>query len=105
MTCISYTNCYDRYILECTGHTDYGNAGSDILCSAVSVLCLTCDAYLSKAYAEGIISNYDSRITSGYAYISFSCDEESPAISCMEALTEGFRMLSDNFPENISYEE
>ncbi len=53
MTCITFTRHRDRYLFECEGHTGYSKRGCDILCSAVSCLCYTLDAYLQGAYEDG----------------------------------------------------
>ncbi|MBQ8475237.1 MAG: ribosomal-processing cysteine protease Prp [Clostridia bacterium] len=105
MTVISYTKSYDRHIIECCGHTGYGKIGSDILCSAVSVLCLTAESYLREAYDKGAIDYIDSKLDSGYGYIEFSCKEDTDTHAAIEIILLGFRLLSENFPENISYEE
>ncbi len=101
MTVISYDNYYDDHILQCVGHTGYAPSGSDILCSAVSILCLCAKEYLEGAKRDGLISSLRCDISTGYANISFSCKADGIAAKCFEAILCGFRILAESFPEHI----
>lgn len=105
MTLISYYCCYDTRTLECRGHTGFGTAGRDILCSAVSCLCHTLDAYLQKARDKGYVRSYSSELSPGYAKLCFElCDEgERKGVNeAVDAILTGFLMLEESFPDFIS---
>ncbi len=104
MTTVSYETYYDEHKLVCVGHTGYGDHGSDILCSAVSILCHTARAYLENAYIEGLVSSLDADVGSGFANISFTCPAGSIAEKCFEAIIGGMRLLGECFPDNIVFD-
>ncbi len=105
MTCIRYYTYYDDHILECTGHTEYAKHGEDILCAAVTILCYCAKHYLEEAAENGLIANLGCDINSGYACIRFTCEHGSEAEKCFSAVTHGFRILAESFPNHIFYEE
>ncbi|MBQ7836181.1 MAG: ribosomal-processing cysteine protease Prp [Clostridia bacterium] len=101
MTQISYTRYHDEHIIECIGHAESSPFGEAILCSAVSVLCLTAREYLEKASAEGLIRNLYCNFEPGKVFITFTCSEGSDAEKCIETIICGFKMLGESFPDNI----
>lgn len=101
MTEISYVDYRGEHILECRGHAGQAALGADILCSAISVLCLTAKEYLEGALSRGDISELYCDLAPGSATIRFTCHEESDALKCMDALLCGFKMLGESFPQNI----
>ena len=105
MTYITHNTYYAEHILECSGHTGFAKRGNDILCSAISILILTLHYYLTEAEKNGLVSNLISDIHSGYANIRFICEGGSEADKCFSAITGGFRMLAESFPDYIFYEE
>ncbi len=104
MTLITCDTYYDDHILECSGHTGYAKRGDDILCSAVTMLCITIASYLEEAAKNGLIANYLCDISQGYANIRFTSKRGGEAEKCFFALTNGFKILSEAFPDYISYE-
>lgn len=103
MTKIVYETYYNTHIIECSGHTDY-SCGDDILCSAVSILVATLKAYLEKGESNGEVSNLKCILQSGQSYITFDCNEDSPVLCGVDALVMGFEILSDAYPDYISFE-
>lgn len=103
MTEVSYNLCDDRYVFECVGHTGYAARGSDILCSAVSVLCYTLEEYLDKMERCGRISHLVRDFRDGAVFIEFSLDSDSDLslLEAADAILDGFRTLSDSYPEYI----
>ena len=104
MTCVSFTSYREAQLFECVGHTGYGAAGGDILCSAVSCLCYTLDAYLKGAYERGLIKNYISDFSPGLVQMRFEYNEEKESLLTKEgiyAVLCGFRLLCESFPDYI----
>ena len=104
MITISYIDYYDELILECVGHAESGPYGCDIICSALSILCITVKEYLKKAQEEGLISSLRCDVSSGYANISFRAEKGSEAEKCFEAILSGFRILACAFPDYIEFD-
>lgn len=104
MTDISFQLYDDTYIFECNGHTGYSTRGSDILCSAVSVLCYTLKDLLEDMEAAGRIYRLICDFRDGMAIIEFSLSSEkdTPLLEAVNALLRGFRILSDGYPEYIT---
>lgn len=104
MTHVTYSDYRDTQEFECVGHTGYAPLGADILCSAVSCLCYTLDAYLSKAYDEGKIKSYSSDFRDGSVNVRFEYSEEYDSAAIREAvgaILYGFVLLEESFPEYI----
>ncbi len=104
MTEISFDLCGDTYIFECVGHTGFSASGSDILCSAVSILCYTLKDFLEDMEADGRISDLICDLRGGTAIIEFrtASDDDTSLLEAVCALLGGFRLLGDNYPEYIS---
>ncbi len=105
MTEVSFIKYHDEYMFQCAGHTQYSQ-GNDILCSAVSALCLTLLNYLDGANLEGLISNYYSDTHSGFVSAKFNVDDENRirVLEAVHAICGGFAMLEEGFPDYISAE-
>ncbi len=105
MTTVSFDTYYDTGIFQCEGHSGYSEPGSDIVCSAVSVLCYTLDEYLSRLELEGRISSYKREFTDGYVSMEFGYNPYDGGISDgVEAIMGGFSLLSEHFPEYVTTE-
>lgn len=105
MTEITFTNYHDTYILSCTGHTGFSTVGPDILCSAVSCLCYTFDAYIQNLYDRGDTSFYQSQFNDGSVRIEFILSDtadKKPAMEAVGAILSGFKLLWENFPDHIT---
>ena len=107
MTKITFLNYNEKYIFECMGHTEYASYGKDVLCSAISVLCYTLAAYLSRAATEGKICSYHSHFAPGEVHLSFElCDTypDNIAIQVVQAILDGFALLAESFPDYVCAE-
>ena len=107
MTKISFCNYNGKYIFECMGHTEYASYGKDVLCSAISVLCYTLGAYLSRASTEGKICSYQSSFAPGEVHLSFELCDSYPhniALHVVNAILDGFALLEESFPDYIKAE-
>lgn len=104
MTNVSFEPYYDTYMFQCAGHSGYREKGCDIVCSAVSVLCYTLDAFLSRCECEGRIKNYKKDFSEGMAYMEFEavCPDDTGVMDGVEALLEGFRLLSEYYPDYVA---
>lgn len=104
MTHVSYESYHDLHIFECVGHTGYSSLGTDILCSAISCLCYTLDAYLQKGYDEGSITNFVSDFSDGYVRLQFEYCDKYDSQRCDEAINavlSGFTLLEQSYPDYI----
>lgn len=107
MTNITFLQYGGKYIFECSGHTEFASYGRDVLCSAVSVLCYTLNAYLNRACTEGKICSYRSHFAPGDVHISFElCDSypDNIALQVIQAILDGFVLLEESFPDHIKAE-
>lgn len=105
MTEITFTNYHDTHIFSCNGHTRYSLGGADILCSAVSCLCYTLDAYVQSLYERGDTSFYQSQFNDGSVRIEFILSDtadEKAVTEAVGAILSGFKLLWENFPDYIS---
>ena len=104
MTQVTFSPYHEKNVFECTGHTGYSALGQDILCSAVSCLCYTLDAYLQKAHEEGKIKDYSSVFREGFVNLSFEYADRydfSEVREAVKALLFGFVLLEESYPDYI----
>ncbi|MBE6714676.1 MAG: ribosomal-processing cysteine protease Prp [Ruminococcaceae bacterium] len=104
MTNITFEDRGGTSFFECAGHTGYAPLGKDILCSAVSVLCYTLDAYLSRLHSEGRLIGYESFFDNGYVRIEFifqSFKDNAKELEGIGAILGGFLILEESFPDHI----
>ena len=105
MTEITFANYHDTCIFSCNGHTKYSNAGADILCSAVSCLCYTLNAYVQSLHERGDTTHYLSQFSNGNVQIEFILSDTADEKAVMEAIgaiLSGFKLLWENFPDHIT---
>ena len=105
MTQITLSEYHDTHIFSCSGHTGYSTTGADILCSAVSCLCYTLDAYVQSLYERGDTSHYHSQFGNGDVRIEFILSDtadEKAVTEAIDAILLGFKLLWESFPDHIS---
>ena len=106
MTTVSMETYYDTNMIIVSGHSGFAESGADIVCSAVSVLCYTLDAFLARCLDEGRISSYKKDFSEGYVIMDYTlrCPEDTGVTDGVEAITEGFRLLSESYPEYVTFD-
>ena len=85
MTRVEYSPAARRLCL--TGHAGAGERGSDPVCAALSILVYA----LLDAGAEGQVERGEAEL-------------RLPAVDASLAL-RGFRLLAENFPQNVEFKE
>ena len=91
---------------ECSGHTGYGEQGSDIVCAAISTLTLTCILGLEKVQKQDVdIKRDDKR---GYLKVAlkttdFKKVEESQVL--FETMLLGLKEIQRAYKKYIKLED
>lgn len=85
MTRVEYSPAARR--LRLTGHAGAGERGSDPVCAALSILVYA----LLDAGAEGRVERGEAELTLPDADVSLAL--------------RGFRLLAENFPQNVEFKE
>lgn len=93
--------------IEATGHSGYAEAGSDIICSAVSTLIQNCEKGLSELLKIEHEFNLDETIP--HIYIG-GCENLSKTVMhdaqiLLRSTYLGLRDLADSYPKFISIKE
>lgn len=96
MTKIRTQSNETQFVLEVEGHTGYGNVGSDILCSAVSVLVQTLIAVVEDVADDSKVEIHD-----GYALV---CAKGEQAVDAYRYAMTGLNLLQINYPRFIKIE-
>lgn len=109
MTKISVTYLNKGFIFQGVGHTCHKEKGEDIVCAAVSALCISLFERLEQLANEGRATIIRCHMVSGDIYISVKIPEENsrcePAWEALETVCAGLRRIEDMYPENMSVEE
>lgn len=91
---ITYSENKDEFWIAAEGHADYGPHGSDIVCSASSILWETLEAAVEE--------RCDSfHIDHGVTVWAFGPE----AMSIFRTIFLGYRLLASNYPENVRITE
>lgn len=89
--------------IEASGHTGYAEAGSDIVCAAVSAVIQTAGAGVKK-YCD----RAEARITgeSGYLIrVPASCVNKPEVAAVLSTAVLGIRDIAEQYPKHIKLEE
>ena len=84
-----------------SGHSGYGEAGSDIVCAAVTAVVTMAEATINDvcgAKAKVRVKEADARIT---LTLPVSCDEEESVQACLAGMMLYLCSLRDQYPDNI----
>lgn len=94
---------YNRKHLRITaeGHANFGAVGSDIVCSAASILLYTLENALEH---EGYGVNADFTPNTA-AYVEAIGTHKGKARVLFDAIYGGYAMLAATYPENVSVKE
>lgn len=96
MITILYTQTFLRNSLILSGHADYAEHGSDIVCSAVSAITATLAGYLANHNGgEGSVAD----LNSGDSYVSTQRDAKTDVAFDMAVI--GLMQIADKYPDNV----
>ena len=93
MTKVTYFEQNNEISISVEGHAGFGEAGSDIVCSAISMLGQALLAYL-KVESEKF--DYSMRKGSIWAYA-----KGDNVRTALHVIMTGYKLLEDNYPANI----
>lgn len=99
---------YDRehMCVEINGHAMSGEAGHDLVCAAASILAYTLAQNLKSMKKSSEIYRYTLELDVGRAFISCvphaRCKVDTRLV--FDAVCTGFALLSNQYPEYVSYE-
>lgn len=97
MTTIKVDRHNSHFSIEISGHANYAPRGQDIVCSGISLLSFMINELITN---EGqVITNI---MEDGYCYFIFVLDKET-SIASMNTIASGFRMLSEAYPNYVSF--
>ena len=99
------SNKHTTHEVSVKGHAQSGAEGHDILCASVSALFYTLltNAMRLEGWGKGKILSY--RHEKGDGYIQFKALNQGKANAniVFETICEGFKMLAEEYPKNISF--
>ena len=84
-----------------SGHSGYGEAGTDIVCAAISAVVAMAEATINDvcgAKAKVRVKEQDARIT---LTLPASCDEEESVQAVLAGMMIYLCSLRDEYPDNI----
>jgi len=111
MTRISYKiNAGDRhknYRVDISGHSGYSAYGSDIVCSAISMLFAAAGQQLWEYDRENSFLRYECMLNAGEGHIEATVNPEKENGAKVEAVFEmlktGMEMIAEIYPENVDF--
>ena len=104
MTKITLSNAHGNVILSIDGHSGYSTSGTDIVCSAISILQYSFATWLEEKEKEsGYIQIHTLNVKPGFASIAYS-DPREESKSNLEMLIGGFEALAEMYPNNVEFE-
>lgn len=98
------TLCAERLCAK--GHAQYANAGEDIVCAAISVLCETLAESLYQYATEGVLQDIVTIVEPGNVKLKWKLRRDSPEFSgTIRAIQIGLSLLAESYPENVQFED
>lgn len=93
-----------RYLFTSRGHANYGSAGCDIVCAAVSALTYSLYLAIRELDISGEISNFYSALGKGECILDLTVKERalSHADGLISSYIEGLSAVADAYPENVT---
>ena len=95
--------CCDRFIIFVEGHSGAAPEGSDIICAAASALALTLVEAAREMDRNGMVEHLSYSVSKGSVQLDFTVKEDATdtAEAVVNAITGGFLMLEENYPEYV----
>ncbi len=84
-----------------SGHSDYAEEGSDIVCAAVSVLGCTCVNALESVCGVQVLMKENGPGILAFDLPMLAAKEDREAQILMGALKQGLTDIQDNYPQNL----
>ena len=99
-----YHRKYHRLTID--GHAHSGEPGQDLVCASASALAYTLAANIQNLYRQGAVREPVTRMDPGAAEIRCSAVSRyrSTVTLVFDTVCAGLDILSQQYPENISYE-
>lgn len=104
MTVIKYSKG-KNYKLEISGHCNFSNEGSDIVCSAVSALSVTLCQRLSDLPENIFKKSLQIQVEDGYLKIKVSPKSEyyKQIDYYFDIIIYGLKLISLSYPDNVKF--
>lgn len=88
-----------KVTIEVKGHAGAGKLGEDVVCAAVTTLCITYARAMTQIRAKG----FEAVMKEGYAHME--CTRIKANAPYIHMVLSGFVMLSEMYPEYITLEK
>lgn len=99
MTNIEIREKDGRFELKVEGHSGYASRGSDIVCSAISILCFTLLNEIMEKDEKALKMRYQQK--DGYFYLSFSNRHDECLKAVFYAVCNGLQMVAEQYPKFV----
>ena len=87
--------------LSAFGHADYAESGKDIVCSAVSCLCIS----LANTLLAAGVEKQCFRIEDGSFYVSTTVvDNQAYAEGVFDTAVNGLQMIAEQYPGYVTFQ-
>ncbi len=109
MTAVTLSTGKNGVLIKCqaNGHADFSRKGSDIVCSAITILLKTAMQFLSRNKDVTLEADTSSRGNLAFC-VEVTVDKPETEF-CLkytaDFLREGFKTLSKEYPQNVSFTE
>lgn len=100
MTNIEISEKDGRFELKVEGHSGYASSGSDIVCSAISILCFTLLNAVLEKNERALNMRYQQK--DGYFYLYFINTYDECLKAVFYAVCNGLQMVAEQYQEYVS---
>jgi uncharacterized protein YsxB (DUF464 family) len=106
MTKVFYREYYDRYLLIIEGHASFSEKGTDIVCSAVSILVYTLLNILKDEESNKRLAIRREIVRDGYFCVEVEPFDFSKnrTKGIIDTIIMGLALLNQEYPENVTLE-
>ena len=94
----------DNLVLQMNGHAYGGAPGTDIICSAASILVYTLAQNIQIMEHSKVAKDVHVILEDGNALVSCRPVEDKETLQCIfDSVTTGFWLLHQNYPDNVQF--
>ena len=86
--------------LKVEGHSGYSSSGTDIVCSAISILCFTLLNAVMEQQNKPLKMSYQQK--DGYFSLTFFHCNDKCLKAVFYAVCNGFQLLAEQYPDYVS---
>ena len=106
MTKVFYREYYDHYLLIIEGHASFSEKGTDIVCSAVSILVYTLLNILKDEESDKRLAIRREIVRDGYFCVEVEPFDFSKnrTKGIIDTIIMGLALLNQEYPENVTLE-